>query len=196
MSEANGPPASGTSVQNDSSGVQDQAQQVAGQAQGKAQEVAGNAQGSLREQLSRRSNDAGEKIAGTADDLRSVGEELRNQGKETPAKFADMAAERTEKVGSYLRDSDVDKLVGDVEDFGRRQPLAALAGGVAVGLVAARFLKASSRSRYRQRTGSGAATPGQRAAGPPYRDRSEATPAGTIPAQVPASRDPVLGSAP
>ncbi|MGC1164763.1 MAG: hypothetical protein WA862_01510 [Solirubrobacterales bacterium] len=110
--------------------------------------------GSVREQLNRRSTEAGEKVAGTAEDLRSVGEELHNQGRDTPAKLADKAAERTEQVGSYLRESDADKLLEDVESFGRRQPLAVLAGGIVLGVAAARFLKASSRGRYQARAGS------------------------------------------
>jgi hypothetical protein len=127
--------------------------QVVEQGQEKAEDAIGKAQGALREQLDQRSSQAGEKVTGTAEDLRSVGEELRSQGKETPAKIAEKAAERTEQVGSYLRESDGERLLEDVEDFGRRQPLVVLAGGVVVGLAAARFLKASSESRYRNRAG-------------------------------------------
>lgn len=39
-------------------------------------------------------------------------------------------------------------MLRDVEDFGRRQPLAVAAVGLALGFAASRFLKASSRSRY------------------------------------------------
>jgi hypothetical protein len=113
--------------------------------------TAGKAQDMLHEQVDERSTQAGEKVSGTAEDLRSVGEELRKQGKDGAAKFTDRAAERTEQLGSYLQESDSDKLLTDVEDFGRRQPLAVLAGGLVVGIAAARFLKASSRSRYRSR---------------------------------------------
>jgi hypothetical protein len=35
-----------------------------------------------------------------------------------------------------------------VEDFGRRQPWAVIAGGLALGFAASRFLKASSSRRY------------------------------------------------
>jgi hypothetical protein len=131
--------------------AQEQMQEAAGQAQEKAQEAAGKAQDTMREQVDRRSTQAGERIGGTAQDLRSVGEELRKQGKETPAKLADRAAERTERIGSYLSDSDADRLLSDVEDFGRRRPWAVLAGGLVVGMAAARFLKASSQSRYQGR---------------------------------------------
>jgi len=131
--------------------TQEKVQEVAGQAQEKAQEASAQAQDMLREQVDQRSTQAGEKVTGTAEDLRSVGEELRKQGKETPAKLAGQAAERTERLGSYLSESDADRLLSDLEELGRRRPWAVLAGGVAVGIVAARFLKASSQSRYQGR---------------------------------------------
>jgi hypothetical protein len=132
--------------------TQDKVQDVAGQAQDKAREAAGKAQETLQEQVGQRAKQAGEQVTGTAGDLRSVGEELRKQGKDGPAKLADRAAEQTEKVGSYLSSTGPDQMLHDVEDFGRQRPWAMLAGGLALGAVAARFLKASSRSRYQQRS--------------------------------------------
>lgn len=134
--------------------TQDKAQDVAGQAQDKAQEVAGKAQETLQQQVDQRAKQAGEQVSGTAEDLRSVGEELRKQGKDGPAKIADRAAEQTEKVGSYLSGTGPDQMLHDVEDFGRQRPWALLAGGLVLGAAAARFLKASSRSRYQQRSAS------------------------------------------
>jgi hypothetical protein len=152
MTDAASPPGRESAQRQDESPeMREKAQEAAGQAQEKAQEVAGQAQNVLREQIDQRSSEAGEKVSGTAQDLRSVGEELRNQGKETPAKLADKGAEQVERVGSYLSESNADRLLNDVEEFGRRQPLAVLAGGLVVGMAAARFLKASSQGRYRSR---------------------------------------------
>lgn len=132
--------------------AQEKAHEVAGQAQEKAREAAGKAQEGVRQQIDERSTQAGERVSSTAQDLRSVGEELRKQGKDTPAKLADRAAEQTEKVGSYLKERGPDEMLEDVEDFGRQRPWAVLAGGLVVGIAAARFLKASSRNRYQQRS--------------------------------------------
>jgi len=161
--------------------TQDKIQEVAGQAQEKAGEAAGKAQESIRQQIDERSTEAGERVGSTADDLRSVGEELRKQGKDGPARLADRAAEQTEKVGSYLRDKSSDDLLHDVEDFGRQRPWAALAGGLALGVAAARFLKSSSRGRYQQRTS-------------PQPSRPPA--AGTPPPAIPPAQSPVPGAAP
>jgi hypothetical protein len=132
--------------------AKEKAGQVAGQAQEKAQEAAGQAKSRAREQIDRRSTEAGQQVASTADDLRSVSEQLRQQGKDTPAKLADQAAERVERAGGYLQDADADRILGDVEDMARRQPWVVVAGGMALGFAAARFLKASSSQRYQQRS--------------------------------------------
>jgi ElaB/YqjD/DUF883 family membrane-anchored ribosome-binding protein len=125
--------------------------EAADQAKQTAQNVASQAQDRVREQVDQRSTDAGERVGGTAEDIRSVGQELRKQGKEGPAKLAEQAAERIDRAGSYLRESDADRILNDAEDFARRQPWAVLAGAVVVGLAAARFLKASSHNRYSSR---------------------------------------------
>jgi hypothetical protein len=135
--------------------AQEKAQEVAGEAQEKARDAAGKAQENVRQQVDQRSTEAGEKVTAQAEDLRSVGEELRKQGKDAPAKLADRAAEQTEKVGTYLKEKGPDEMLHDVEDFGRQRPWAVLAGGLALGVVAARFLKASSRGRYQQRSSNG-----------------------------------------
>jgi broad specificity phosphatase PhoE len=129
------------------------------QAKEKAQEAAGQAKGALRSQVDQRSTDAGERVGGFASDVRSVGEQLREQGKDQPAKLADQAAQRAERLGDYLKQSDADRILGDLEDLGRRQPWAVIGGGVVLGLVASRFLKASSSRRYDQRQTGGSSLP-------------------------------------
>ncbi len=122
------------------------------QAKDKAQQAAGQAKSTIRTQVDQRSTDAGERVGGLASDVRSVGDQLRQQGKEQPAKLAEQAADRAERLGDYLKRSDADRILNDVEDFGRRRPWAVIAGGVALGIVASRFLKASSGNRYEQRS--------------------------------------------
>jgi hypothetical protein len=131
--------------------VADKAQEVAGQAQEKVGEAAEQAKGQLRTQLDQRSTQAGEQVTGTASDIRSVADQLRQQGKDQPAKLAEQAADRAERLGSYLTESDPDRLLHDIEDLARRQPWAVVAGGLFLGFAASRVLKASSTDRYQQR---------------------------------------------
>ena len=135
--------------------AKEQARQVGQQAAEKGREAAGAARGRAREQVDQRSTQAGAQLSTIAGDTRTVGEELRKQGKEQPAKIAEQAADRVEQVGGYLRDSDADTILRDAEDFGRRQPMAVAAGAFAIGLLASRFLKASSSDRYHGRSQSG-----------------------------------------
>jgi hypothetical protein len=179
-------------------GISGKAQEVAGQAQEKAQEATEKGQNMLRDQVDQRSTQAGEKVSSTASDLHSVGEELRNQGKETPAKLADQAAERTERIGDYLTNADGDKLLSDVEDFGRRQPWVVLGGGLLLGLAASRFLKASSSNRYRGRVSSQGARPqvtrGPVPAGPISTPEPVGAPTGAPrEPQIPVTPNPALG---
>jgi ElaB/YqjD/DUF883 family membrane-anchored ribosome-binding protein len=146
------------------------ATEVASQAQDRAREAAGQARGRMRDQVDQRSTEIGERVGGTAGDARSVAE----------------AADRAERLGGYLQESDADRILNDVEDFARRNPWAIAAAGLALGFAASRMLKASSGERYRSSLergsvgtypGSGATYPGSGATYP----GSGAT--GTRPAQ-------------
>jgi hypothetical protein len=130
--------------------AKEQVKQQADQAKQQAQQAGSQAKQRLREQVDQRSTQVGERVGSTAQDVRSVADELRNQGKDQPAKLAEQAADRVERVGGYLRESDADRIVGDVEDFGRQKPWAVALGGLALGFAASRFLKASSTRRYEQ----------------------------------------------
>jgi ElaB/YqjD/DUF883 family membrane-anchored ribosome-binding protein len=125
-----------------------QVQEKAETAQEKAKEGAQQAQARGREQIDQRSTQAGEQVSATAQALRSTSEQLREQGQEPQAKAAERIAHHAERVGGYLTESDADRLLRDAEDFGRRQPMAVVGIGLAVGFAASRFLKASSRNRY------------------------------------------------
>lgn len=141
--------------------VKDKATEVAGQAQEKAQQAAGQAREQVRSQIDQRSTDAGKLVSGHGSDLRAVGDQLREQGNDGPAKLADQAAHHAERAGSWLSESDADTILHDVEDAARKNPWAVVAGGIALGFAASRFLKASSSDRYATR----AAMPRQPAPG-------------------------------
>ena len=162
--------------------ARDQVQQVAGQATEKLQQASGQVGSRVKEEVDSRSTQVGAQVGSTANSLRAVSKELRNQGEETPAKLADQIAEKVEQVSSYLSESDADKILSDVEDFGRRQPWLVIGAGVTLGFVAARFLKASSSRRYDTM----------------YGWRLPAGQAGGVTGQVPATAGPVTttGSAP
>jgi len=128
--------------------IDDPSDSTAQQAKEKAQQAAGQARRGLRDQVDTRSTDAGHRVSGVAQDVREVADQLRGQGKDQPARLAEQAAQRADSLGEYLKRSDGDTILRDVEDFGRSRPWALIAGGLALGFAASRFLKASSSRRY------------------------------------------------
>jgi hypothetical protein len=145
-------PATGFESSSSTDQAKDKARDAAGQAKEQAQQAAGQAKGAVRSQVDQRSTEAGERVGGFASDVRSVGDQLREQGKDQPAKLAEQAAQRAESLGDYLKRTDGDTILRDLEDFGRQRPWAVIAGGVALGFAASRFLKASSTRRYESST--------------------------------------------
>ena len=131
----------------------EKAQHAKEMAQEKAQGAADQARGRLREQVDQRSTQLGDQVSSQAGDVRSIGEQLRQQGKDKPAQVADQVAKRGERLGSYLKGSDADRILDDVEELGRQKPWAVALGGLALGVAASRLLKASSRKRYESRAG-------------------------------------------
>lgn len=129
-------------------GVQEKAQEQVQQVAEQAREVAGQAQSRVRDEIDGRTTEIGRQIQSTGEDFRTVGKQLREQGKDTPARFADQAAQRVEQVGRYLSESNTDKILSDVERFARKQPWTVIVGGLTLGFVASRFLKASGSRRY------------------------------------------------
>jgi hypothetical protein len=132
-----------------------------GQAKERVQDVKEQARGRLREQANQRSTQAGQQLSSAADDVRSVAGELRTQGKDTPARYAEQAADKAQEIGQRLQDASGEELLRDVEDFARRNPWAVAAGGLVLGLAASRMLKASSSQRYRASISGGNGATGQ-----------------------------------
>ena len=117
-------------------------------AQDKMKEGAQQVQSRAREQIDQRSTQAGEQVSATAQALRRTSDHLREEGQDGQANAADRVAHHVDRVGSYLTESDADRILADAEDFGRRKPWAVIGIGMALGFAASRFLKASSRKRY------------------------------------------------
>src|SRR5215218_2652675 len=128
--------------------VKEQVGEKAQMAQDKVRGAAGETRGGLADQFTRRSTQAVERLSGTAADVRSVAEELRRQGKDTPARLAEQAAGQTDRVADFLKGASGERLLRNVEDFARGKPWAVAAGGLVLGFAASRFLKASSSRRY------------------------------------------------
>jgi ElaB/YqjD/DUF883 family membrane-anchored ribosome-binding protein len=121
----------------------------------RASELREDASFRLREQIHHRSLEAGEQVQAVGAALRSGVEELRRDGKGAPADLVDSLASKADQLGDYLRRADADRIIEDVEAFARRRPWLTAGIGAAAGLMASRFLKASSDRRYDRTYGDG-----------------------------------------
>jgi ElaB/YqjD/DUF883 family membrane-anchored ribosome-binding protein len=89
-------------------------------------------------------------LGAVAQSLRAFGNELRSQNEQGISRFADRAADRADRLANRLNNADPHALVDDIENFARREPAMFIGGAIAVGLLAARFLKSSRRADGRQ----------------------------------------------
>jgi ElaB/YqjD/DUF883 family membrane-anchored ribosome-binding protein len=122
------------------------------QAQEKVQQTAQQATqkgaAMLREQTETRASQASDELHAVAEALRRSGHALHADGNEQSGAAVDAVTDRIERLSSYLGSTSGDQMLRDVEAFGRRKPWGMIGIGVGLGLVASRFLKASSESRY------------------------------------------------
>jgi len=132
-----------------------QVAEVVDSAREKTQEQAShaveNGRGALRTQVDARSTQAGEQAQSIAESLRQTASQFRQTGDEQKARYAgiaDQGADRLERVGGYLTESDAEELLSKVEEVARRQPWLVVGTGLILGIATARFLKASSTERY------------------------------------------------
>lgn len=86
-------------------------------------------------------------LGSVADAVRQTGRQLRDQRHDTVAEMVENAASQLERFSNHLRDRNLDELVTDAQRLARQQPALFIGGSFAAGLLAARFIKASSPSR-------------------------------------------------
>lgn len=134
------------------SGVSDVMSGAMEQAAGQVQNVREKASGQLRQRMGDQLGQAGQQADSIAQALRQAQTQLRDQGQDQAATLVGRGVQTTERIASYLQSTDADRLLSDVEDFGRRQPLLMAAGGLVAGFAASRFMKASSQRRLQRRT--------------------------------------------
>ena len=125
-------------------GIYTQAKSTAGQAYGVATQKAA-------EVLDEKKAGLTDGLSSVADSIRQVGETLRENEDQTPivgkaAEYGDTLAKQIEKVSGYFEHNDVRTMVRDVEKYARRNPAVFIGAALAVGFLAARFLKSTPKT--------------------------------------------------
>jgi hypothetical protein len=133
----------------------------------------------LSEQTERQKSDV-------AESLRSVAQTMRDAARDQPegigARLVDEAAWRLEDVSSRLDENSVADMAEDVARFGRQNPALFLAGCLAAGFAAGRFLTAGS-AESRSGAYSGRASDRPNDQSDPLREPSDFGAAATSPAE-------------
>ncbi len=135
--------ASKTGTDGGSATVTDQVQETTQHLSQKAQETAQQAVEQARSQAGTQLHSVGSNIGSVAQSLRDTSNKLNQQGQQPAAKAVKMAADRLDSVSSYVQNTSVDEMLGQAQDFARRDPAIFLGGAFGLGLLLSRFLKSS-----------------------------------------------------
>jgi hypothetical protein len=114
--------------------------------------VGGRIRQRINSQVGAQKDRAVDRLMNVANAVRRMGEPLRGQPYEPVVKYVNAAAERVEQAAMYLRQHEVNEVVGDVRAAARRHPAVFIGAGLLAGAIAGRFLKSSNRATSRRRT--------------------------------------------
>lgn len=107
--------------------------------------------GLVEEQLDQRAQQLGQQMGTASSAFRRAAEQARTEGNQSQARMADQIADRAERIGTHLQQTDGRRLLEEAEDVARRRPWLVAGAGAMIGFALARALKASSGDRYHSR---------------------------------------------
>jgi len=145
--------------------TKEQVQEKTIEAIDKVQEKTGQAVDQVQQQaqsvLSQQKEQASQTLGNMAGALHQTAQTLRDRGQQDQfAQLADKASEQVDRFSTFLRDKDLGEITHEVEDFARKEPALFLSGAVALGLMAARFLRGSSQRAEQIQNYAGASSGG------------------------------------
>jgi len=134
--------------------AKDAASGVMNQAKDAASSVVDKAQETVQPQVDSQKERAAQQLGGLADAVRQTSQQLHQKDQHGLADVVGKSAQRVDRLAGYLRERDIGELVDDVERYSRREPAMFIGGALALGFIAARFLKSSREKAYQSRAGS------------------------------------------
>ena len=127
--------------------VIDSAKQSAGQAVDSAKQTAGHALDSAKQQVVEQINTqkarAAETLDGFKESVQEIGDTFNKHGQTMVAGYAHSFASQVDSVSTYVRESDVEKLGKDAQEFARQNPAIVIGSAFLIGIAIARFFKSS-----------------------------------------------------
>jgi hypothetical protein len=122
--------------------------------QHEAERLSGEARAKGRALLQDQQHIMADQVGGLAEALQHTAQHLQEQNRGVVAQYAGEAAQGLERFSQTLRERDINTIMGQVEDFARRQPAVFIGSAALLGFLAARFLKSSAEPRYHRSEGS------------------------------------------
>lgn len=105
--------------------------------------------GFISREVETRAADSGRRIRATAQTLRNVAGDLREDPNTRMA--ADLTLQCSDAVaraGSYLEQTSLHQMIADAERFSRKRPLIVTTVGLTAGFIASRLIKATAARRH------------------------------------------------
>lgn len=126
------------------------AKQATGEIVNKVQQQAGS-------QLNQQKETAASQLSQVANAVRRIRENIPEQEGGPIGRFVgdygEKAANSIDRLSTYIREQDPKRLLNDVQNFGRRQPVLLIGGAFLLGFAGARFIRSSMGTEYQQRSG-------------------------------------------
>lgn len=116
-----------------------------------AREVGRQVERAAVSQVERGRHQVAQGVHAAAEALRLGAEQVRQREGAAGTQFVERLAEPVERVSNYLERHDTREIAHDLENFARRNEGLFLGGAFALGVLGARFLKASSAQAHRAR---------------------------------------------
>jgi hypothetical protein len=126
--------------------------QVKQEAETEGNRLVGAARTRARTAFEHQQHRVAESIGSVAQALHQAADKLNEQNEDVVARYTDTAAQRIEQFADSLRNRNLDDLVGQAEQFARRQPEVFLGSAVAAGFLIARFLRTSGGRATQRRS--------------------------------------------
>lgn len=128
------------------SNAKEQAQQAVENIKQKAVELLGQAKDQLTDHIVTRKDSASGMLNQLAGTLRDASTHLKDDMQGPVGQSATVAADQVGRLANYLQERDINEITNDTERFARQQPALFLGGAFFLGVLAARFLRASERN--------------------------------------------------
>jgi F0F1-type ATP synthase membrane subunit b/b' len=135
-------------ARSDGAATDDSARSGIDEAKQYAQDMAGRAKEQGRAMFDEQKDSAAGTVDSAANAFRNTAQQLQGEGNAQTGRYVEMFADQLQSLGDQLRNKNLDTLMRDAENLGRRSPGTFLAGSMIAGFVLARFLKSSADHQH------------------------------------------------